>query len=598
MKAILLTVVIILSSIICGYSEIEKTINSISDSNIVKDWIEESKETPDISEKLELLKKSVEVSIEMGYPRGTYMAYLEAGNVFHSLNSFSNSLSYYKKAMDVADEMSDNSMRSYCLNSIGGVYYDHENYEEAYNYYSEALMIRQAIGDHRATAGSLNNVAEIYRLQGKLALALNFYVQAEEINRRAKNKRWLTVNLNNIGLIHIAMDNNNLAKEYIEKSIELSEELENSTLISMSYQTMGLFLIKRRQYKSAVNYLLKAIDAAGTKMVTIAAKEIYESLSIAYEKLGRNDKAIEYFKLFSIAKDSIFNRAKHKQLLLMEATYLESEGNAELELLRHRDQLNQLKIDKQTSERAYFIGGSILLVILIVVVYSRFKSKQHNNQLLKTNLAEKEVLLKEIHHRVKNNFQLISSLLNLQAKSFKDEKAQKALDEGRSRINSMALVHEKLYLTHELSGVPMQEYLQDLVMSIAESFQSDNISVDTSISAGDVTFDVDTAIPVGLIINELVTNSYKYAYEENKKNRLEVRLVTKEHDFFELVVRDNGIGLPDSLNLKKLKSLGLELVNLLVEQLSGELKYDGDRGSTFTMQLRRYPRHKADLSNM
>ena len=596
MKNILLVLAFVLASIFNASSEIEKTINSLSDSSIVVEWVEEAKGIEEIGAKLDLLKKSVEVSFEMNYYRGRFLAYLETAHTFHTLNSFSDALSYYMLAMEVADEMNNNSMRSICLNNIGGVYYNHENYDEAYTYYSEALMIREAIGDDRGIAGSLNNVAEIYRFQGKNALALNFYVRAEEINKRIKNMRSLAINQNNICLVHLNMDNSNLAAEYIQKSIGVSEELENAKLIAMSYHTKALLLIKKRKFKEAVDYLLKAIDSEGRDAISITAKDTYGSLAEAYQRMGNSKESLKYFKLFSSVKDSIFNKAKHKQLLLLEATYLESERNSELDLLRHNDQLNKLKIEKQSSERIYFIGGAILLVILIIVMYSRYKSKRQNNQLLRTNLAEKEVLLKEIHHRVKNNFQLISSLLNLQSKSFTDDKAQEAIEEGRSRINSMALVHEKLYETHALSGVPMQDYLKDLVQSISEAFKSEDEIVDIVIHAGDVTFDVDTAIPVGLIINELVTNSYKYAYKDKKKSRLEVRLVTKEHDFFELIVRDNGSGLPRAVNLKKLKSLGLELVQLLVEQLSGELKYDGERGATFTMQLRRHPRHKADLS--
>ena len=204
---------------------------------------------------------------------------------------------------------------------------------------------------------------------------------------------------------------------------------------------------------------------------------------------------------------------------------------------------------------------------------------------LQQSLEDKEVLLKEIHHRVKNNLQVISSLLDLQAQHFPDESFRAAFTDSQNRIRSMALIHERLYRSTDLARIDMGEYIQDLALSLFSSYNDENrdIALQTDISA--VELDVDQAMPCGFIINELVSNALKYAFIDGGKGVLYISLKPGDGDLLELVVRDTGVGLPPQFDYQQSTSLGLRLVHTLVQQLRGTLQVSGDGGAEFKMSF-------------
>ena len=204
-------------------------------------------------------------------------------------------------------------------------------------------------------------------------------------------------------------------------------------------------------------------------------------------------------------------------------------------------------------------------------------------QQLQQSLADKEVLLKEIHHRVKNNLQVISSLLDLQAQHFPDERIRAAFTDSQNRIRSMALIHERLYRSTDLARIDMGEYIQDLALSLFSSYSDDvrDIALQTDIAA--IELDVDQAMPCGFIINELISNSLKYAFADGRKGVIAIEFSEEDEGQLELVVRDNGVGLPPDFDYRQSPSLGLRLVHTLVQQLRGTLAVVGNAGAEFKM---------------
>ncbi|MCI5139988.1 MAG: hypothetical protein D3922_16615 [Candidatus Electrothrix sp. AR1] len=194
------------------------------------------------------------------------------------------------------------------------------------------------------------------------------------------------------------------------------------------------------------------------------------------------------------------------------------------------------------------------------------------------SLAEKEALLKEIHHRVKNNMQIAASLMFLQAQSVENPEALHVLQDSQERIKSMGLVHELLYKSGNLSKVPFNEYIESLVQSLQGSYgENDQQDIVLHVEAEGMTLPVDTAVPCGLIINELITNSFKYAFTDNKPGEIIVRFI-REGDLYILTVGDNGIGLPADYDWKSAKGLGLNLVRTLAGQLDAEVRFENDNG--------------------
>lgn len=199
-----------------------------------------------------------------------------------------------------------------------------------------------------------------------------------------------------------------------------------------------------------------------------------------------------------------------------------------------------------------------------------------------TSLKEKEVLLKEIHHRVKNNLQVVSSLIYLQSKKTTNKKTLEMLNESQNRIKSMALIHEKLYQSKDIILIDFSEYVNGLISHLARSYGSHLISVDIKLNIKNVSLNIDKAIPCGLIINELVSNCMKYAFPQKKKGEIRVEM-NSDNSHVDLVVYDNGVGFPENLNFNKTETLGLQLVNALTAQLGGKIVLDRTGGTRFAI---------------
>jgi PAS domain S-box-containing protein len=207
-------------------------------------------------------------------------------------------------------------------------------------------------------------------------------------------------------------------------------------------------------------------------------------------------------------------------------------------------------------------------------------------EVIRASLQEKEVMLREIHHRVKNNLQIISSLFNLQAGYIKDEEALRILKEGQTRIRSMALVHEKLYQSGDLSKIDLAGYIQRLSAHLFSVYLVDPNQVRLETEFEEVPLNISTAIPCGLILNELISNALKHAFPAGRKGVLMIRLRRGKDGAVELGIADNGVGFPKGLNFRRTESLGLQIVNLLVGQLEGTIKLAGKNGTAFTVAFR------------
>lgn len=206
------------------------------------------------------------------------------------------------------------------------------------------------------------------------------------------------------------------------------------------------------------------------------------------------------------------------------------------------------------------------------------------------SLKEKDTLLKEIHHRVKNNLQIVSSLLNLQATTIKDTYVLEIFKESQNRIRSMALIHEELYQTEKLSTINLESYITNLARHLYRSYKDNSTYVNFAISVENVYLDIENAIPIGLIINEVVSNSLKYAFK-NQENRLNIDEKTKENIIsinfscenkkFELIIKDNGVGIKNLDSAKSNGSLGMQLIESLTNQLEGTLEIDSSNGTSY-----------------
>lgn len=238
-------------------------------------------------------------------------------------------------------------------------------------------------------------------------------------------------------------------------------------------------------------------------------------------------------------------------------------------------------IDVEIITHPITFGNKEARLVLALDITERTKTEKK----LQDSLAEKEIMIKEIHHRVKNNLQIISSLLTLQAEYIKDESARGYFNDSQNRVKSMAIIHEKLYQTRDFTKIDVKDYVSNLTLSLFKAYNINANLIEVEVDISNISLDVDTAIPCGLIINELVSNSLKYAFSDGRKGKVTIKLLPIEEDKLQLTVSDNGLGLPDDLETKDVQSLGLTLVHILAKQLNGSVEVISKNGTTFIVSF-------------
>ncbi|HXD91973.1 MAG TPA: histidine kinase dimerization/phosphoacceptor domain -containing protein, partial [Bacteroidia bacterium] len=217
-----------------------------------------------------------------------------------------------------------------------------------------------------------------------------------------------------------------------------------------------------------------------------------------------------------------------------------------------------------------------------IAIFSRdITEKIASETELREALREKEVLLKEVHHRVKNNLQVISSILNLQTSYVKDKETANILRECQNRIKTMAFIHESLYQTKDFSQINFSEYITNLVKNLFYSYDANQQKIKANFDVDTIFLNLDTSIPCGLIVNELVSNAFKYAFADGSQGFITVKLKDIGNNKIKMLVADNGKGIPASIDFKNTESLGLQLVNILTEQINGTITLDKTNGTSF-----------------
>jgi two-component sensor histidine kinase len=244
----------------------------------------------------------------------------------------------------------------------------------------------------------------------------------------------------------------------------------------------------------------------------------------------------------------------------------------------------KLEIKREKEKTQFYITFSGVIVGLLILLTFLFINNRKKSTKLEEKNKENELLIKEIHHRVKNNFQTISSLIELQGKNIEDEKTLIRLNEGQSRIKSMSLIHQKLYQNDSISAIDFEEYSIQLTTQILNLYGLPKVKLTTQLNG--LILDVDSAIPLGLILNELVTNSCKYAFSENKIGTISMAIFTAKDGEYIFEYRDNGPGIPSEFDFKKTESLGLRLIQRLVKQLRGTFNYRYENLSIFEIKFK------------
>ncbi len=456
---------------------------------------------------------------------------------------------------------------------IAAVKNETETSDSAIFYSKKALRYAMLINNKYAMANSYNELAYSYCNRKLLDTAIKYYKEAEDI--------WFSLNAN---------------REAINAFFGRLE------LISNNYPSVKIKKQNIEQYK----VLLKKIEGInndgnfdiGRIYLNMAADSRYIGDSVSYYKYTY----LNYEYRFN--NQVMNNKAEVKEVI---EKYENEKIRAENTSIGEKLEANAAILESERSKNILFIVLLSLasLFILVVAIFYYLKQKA-NKQLTHTlskleeknviieqkskelaeSLDERELLLKEIHHRVKNNLQVISGLLELQKEELTEEGSKAAFDEGQSRVRSIALIHQNLYQHENLSGIEFQVFVAELTSNVKEVFEHLDCKMDINIDVPNNLIDIDTAIPLGLIINELLTNSYKYATTKGAIGKISIQLINKQDGNYQLIYSDSGPGINKDVDFSQASSLGLRLIKGLSAQLAGEASYSNNGLSTFTINFK------------
>lgn len=453
-----------------------------------------------------------------------------------------------------------------------------EDYEKA-NYYGE--QAHQIAKQHKYKL----NQKLLALLRGRIALHNQDYNLADSLMQIAlvqykKEGALKDVFTSYIHLSNVALSQNKtgLCSTYLDSARNYSQHALND------YIKGKYFLIQSRNHLLKNNFELVERSLDSLQNHIQQSQNIY--LKVGYwqtmAELARKRKdfknSLRYFELFHETRDSLLAFKTKGKIYDLESQFQHEEKEKEIELLTTKNELISVKLRHETWEKiamgiVTFI--SLLFLIFLGITYFKVKAK---NQLIRKTAAQKDLLLKEIHHRVKNNLQLISSLLNLQSRYIKDETARQVSMEGKTRVRAMSLIHQSLYQKDDLINLSIDDYFKKLVKELFDIYHVSKDDLSVNYLVEDMDLDVDRIIPLGLIFNELMTNILKYAFPDGKQGKVEVTLEKTSTDLI-LEVSDDGIGMKENQINERKDSFGFTLIEALLSKWKGKLIIQSQDGT-------------------
>ncbi|HWR33189.1 MAG TPA: histidine kinase dimerization/phosphoacceptor domain -containing protein, partial [Chitinophagaceae bacterium] len=471
------------------------------------------------------------------------------------------------------------------------VYRARKDYKNAIEYYLKSLALKKELADSAGQLNSLMNTGSCYQYQRKYDSAFFYGQQTLSLSRRINKPKDEANSLTNLGVACVGLQRWQQAEIYLSQALEKATANGYKEPLYGVYEGLGNVMLNKKDYTKAIDWFNKGVLLSTETGRKEMLANYYDNLSECYEKKGDYNQAYNFIKNSEAIRDSLLNEENLRQLNEMNAIYETSKKTETIDVLSKEGKKKEAALIQSHQERNYFIIAAILFSALAVVAFYAYRSNRKKKELLnkqniiiESSLKEKETLLREIHHRVKNNLQIISGLLNLQSRQIENPEAQEAVREGRNRVKSMALIHQKLYQQDNLTGVNMKEYLSDLISSIQQTFKDSRTDIQAKIDCTELNLDVDTAIPLGLIINELITNCYKYAFIGKNAGLIHLRLFEKEK-LLELEVRDNGGGLPVGFDMNNTRSFGMKLIQSLAAKLEASVQAYNDNGTVFKLSI-------------
>ena len=581
-------------------------------------------QTGDMQKAKSALIESRQMMVEAGMERETAEIFNRLGTLYRKLSDFKASLKNFDEGLEIAKKYNNNVALANIYMNKANTLNECAQYDQAINMHLQSIRIKEKLKDERGLAQSYNNLGAVYTNTGDYKEALHYFQLTKGISEKTgiNNKTSLALAYSNLANGFSKLKQYDSVEYYYNKSLQLFKQTGEKPGLALVYNDMGGFFLDTKQYSKALDYFQQALvirkgsnlvyDEASTRnsigvvlgklnrskeaedylLQSLALvrndgsklqQEIYKSLAEHYKESGNFEKASDYQGKYISIKDTLLTETEAVNMVKAQSAYEMEKKETQLSLSDKEKKLSSMELSNRKKTILLLVGGVVCLALLLGLVIFSFIQKRKSATELALKNQRIETLVRELHHRVKNNLQVVSGLLSLQSNRMEDDNARKAMDEGRSRVDAMAMIHQKLYMDKDLAGVDIKDYLENLTTSLAASFGYNNKQIETRIDLLNPSLDIDLAIPIGLIVNELVTNAFKHAISATEKLQIHVSMADNMNGSMKLTVADNGTGIKASTGAAK--SFGMKLVHTLVEQMNGTIHQEYKNGTLYNITL-------------
>ncbi|KAA3640751.1 MAG: hypothetical protein DWQ02_01545, partial [Bacteroidetes bacterium] len=509
------------------------------------------------------------------------------GNTFYALGEYNKAMDIFLETEQYFEEQKDTTILANVYNGMAAASENSGSDTLTLKYFTQAYELFNAKGDERRSGMALNNMANIYVNRKEYKRAIPLLETALEKVQNSQFGEYKALIGNNLANAYKEANELNSADSLYKLVLSQINEVDDSYNYIYASRGLGEIEMLRNNFPAAIKHLEKARDLSKQNNFVTNQDEVLYSLYMVYNRTGQYKKAVETLHNYTALRDSIFTSEKDKNLT--EALQKYDAAKKDKELAE-----TQLQLERESLKKRNFLIISLAAIALAAIAlwFLYFKSRtnrqlEEQKDIIQNSLQEKELLLKEIHHRVKNNLQVISSLLNLQSRTIQDQEAKNAIREGQNRVKSMALIHQNLYQTEHMTSMEVGDYIGKLGQSLFDSYNVDPDKVSFNMETEPLHLDVDTLIPIGLILNELLSNALKHAFPENSTGEINVTF-KKQTDDLVLSVQDNGVGYSATNPTHKKKSFGMTLIDAFSEKLNAAVEVLEQNGTAINIYIKNY----------
>ncbi|MEO1055151.1 MAG: sensor histidine kinase [Bacteroidota bacterium] len=515
----------------------------------------------------------------------------------------------YEKAAEVVMEtrkfIDSNAVslpvESLFFKSVRNFYYTIQEYDKAAEYAEIALQLHIRLGKTTELIESHLFYGDIQAKRGQIDEGKRYYREGLRLSHEHNNTKHLYMINAKFGYLYMKEENYDSAIYQFSQALKAGQLKSDTAQIVKAYCSMGGAYLKTGNLGKGKEALIKFKQFYENNVEALSphkvyALEVYLNLSKIDSALQNYKESLAHYKVYTRLQKEIADENNRLKIEELELQYETAKMNEEIAFLNSQNEIQTLKTGQRERLIWWILGVTVLLVVLLFVLYNRYRLKQRSMKVIEQKSKENEMLVQEVHHRVKNNLQIMMSLLSTQSRLIHDERAKAVIVESSNRIMSMALIHRSLYESGNLVMVSARTYIEELVNSVAKSFKDSERNVSISTDVVDQEIRMKLALPIGLILNELITNSFKYAFKGKLYGEIRVKFVKcDDHDKYHLRIEDNGIGLPDDFQFRNANSFGLKLVQGLTEQLNGRIKISEEAGTRFDIYLNNQDVERTDI---